>query len=147
MSRPSFTMVHYVYFNYRLVINVMSSAKKVLIVDEDAITRYPFVAALKKAGYEVIEGTSGTEGLTLALSEKPDLTILDVVMPDMSGIEVLKKIREDEWGKTAKVIQLTDIEDMDIVADAAENQVVHYAIKSATTLDRLITMVDDLLRD
>lgn len=67
-----------------------SDTKRILIVDDHCDSRVVFAAALARSGYEVIEAVDGIEGLKKVESEKPDLVILDVMLPKMSGVELCK---------------------------------------------------------
>ena len=66
--------------------------EKILIVDDQVDTATLLAIALKRVGYEVLQAHSGQAALELALSQKPDLIILDVMMPDMNGFDVLKAL-------------------------------------------------------
>ena len=82
-------------------------ARKVLIVDDQpSITKLVSVK-LSKEGFEVIEALDGEEGLRKAQEERPDLIILDIMMPKMSGWEVRDKLREDKRCQDIPVIMLT----------------------------------------
>jgi DNA-binding response OmpR family regulator len=79
--------------------------KRVLIVEDDASLVLGLTNALETDGYEVSVGITGEEGLRLALAERPDLVLLDVMLPGMSGFEVLKRVRDARLN--SKVIMLT----------------------------------------
>jgi len=64
---------------------------------------------LSKEGFDLLKAMDGKEGLNKALQEKPDLILLDLLMPVMDGIAMLKELRKDEWGKDAKVVILTNL--------------------------------------
>lgn len=67
---------------------------KILIVDDSALTRRILRRALEPAGYSLVEAEDGEKGLERYLIEKPDLVILDMIMPGIEGLEVLARIRE-----------------------------------------------------
>jgi len=79
----------------------------ILIVDDDPDILYAVETILKKAGYEVEKANSGGEALELLKTETPELILLDVMMPDIDGWEVLKNVRNDERLKDCPVIMLT----------------------------------------
>jgi DNA-binding response OmpR family regulator len=85
----------------------MADAKKVMIVDDDLVLRQMYGERLKVEGYEIIEAGSGQESLDLLKTVHPDIILLDVMMPKMNGIDVLKTIRADESVKDIPVIILT----------------------------------------
>ncbi|MFQ6132676.1 MAG: PleD family two-component system response regulator [Armatimonadota bacterium] len=82
-------------------------AKRVLLVDDEPAIVQPFKMYLAHEGYEVEEAYDGQEGLEKAHSAKPDIIVLDVVMPQMSGKEVLRRLKEDPATAHIPVIMLT----------------------------------------
>ena len=124
-----------------------NSNKKVLVVEDDRILRRVVVDNLKADGFIAIEAEDGLAGLQMALSEHPDLMLVDVVMPKMDGISLLEKLREDAWGKTAQVIMLTNLSDTDKIAFAEKNGVSDYLVKADWDITSIIDKVKDKLRD
>ncbi len=96
-------------------------AKKVLVVDDDEKTVKFLTAALEENGYEAIGAYNGKEGLEKIQNEKPDLAILDVMMPKKTGFVLFKQLRRDENLKNMPVIMLTGVaevlEDLDEDSD------------------------------
>ena len=96
-------------------------AKKVLVVDDDEKTVKFLTAALDEIGYEAIGAYNGMEGLEKIQNEKPDLAILDVMMPKKTGFVLFKQLRRDENLKNIPVIMLTGVaevlEDLDSESD------------------------------
>jgi signal transduction histidine kinase/CheY-like chemotaxis protein len=81
-----------------------SIGEKVLVVDDDEISRYLLKGLLASMPYQVIEAEDGEEGLKLALAERPRAIILDLVMPKMDGFETLERLRSDPTTKDIPVI-------------------------------------------
>ncbi len=106
--------------------------KKVLIVEDEVALLKALASGLGEKEFNVLTAKDGEEGLEVALKEKPDLILLDLLMPRMDGITMLKRLRDGdgEWGKKIKVIILTNLEDQDKLAAAVENRVYDYMIKS-----------------
>lgn len=71
-----------------------SKPARVLAVDDDRVMLDALARGLRKAGYEVLEATSGEQALQIAIDERPDLAILDMRMPGMSGLELARALRE-----------------------------------------------------
>ena len=80
---------------------------KILIIDDDPMIRRMAGFILRKKGYEQAEAGSGDEGIALMREQKPDLTLIDVEMPDTDGFETLEKIRSDDGLKDSKVCMMT----------------------------------------
>lgn len=83
------------------------SKKKILVVDDMIQLTKALVFSLKAEGYDAIMATSGEEGLEKTKQEKPDLIILDIMMPGMDGLEVCQKLKEDEELKSIPIILFT----------------------------------------
>ncbi len=73
----------------------MDDALKVLIVDDDLTTLHGYSRVLENGGYEVIKAATGREGLDLAVREKPHLILLDVMLPDLDGLDICRRIKAD----------------------------------------------------
>ncbi|MGB0466036.1 MAG: phosphate regulon transcriptional regulator PhoB [Pontibacterium sp.] len=85
----------------------MSSTKKVLIVDDEAPIREMIAVALEMAGYECLEASSANQAHTLIVDEKPDMVLLDWMMPGITGVEFARRLRRDELTADIPIIMLT----------------------------------------
>ena len=83
--------------------------KNVLVVDDDPDVRLFSVTVLEENGYTPLEAANGEEGLTMIKDEKPDLVILDILMPRQSGIRLYRELKTDKSLKNIKVIILSGI--------------------------------------
>lgn len=119
--------------------------KKVLVVEDEAPLKKALNKKLTRAGFLVFEAGNGEEGLEVALREHPDLILLDVMMPVMSGMAMFKQLREDAWGKNAKVIMLTNLNDAENVAAAMGQGSYDYLIKSDWKIDDIVERVKEKL--
>lgn len=81
----------------------------IAIVEDDDAIREMYQTKFVGDGYKVITAVNGKEGLVVAEKEKPDIILLDLMMPEMSGDEMLKRLRATDWGKNIKVIILTNV--------------------------------------
>lgn len=82
---------------------------KILIVEDSRLLRIANERTLMRAGYEVITAADGEEGLRLALESKPDLVVLDMMLPRLSGQEVLRQLRTNPSSASTPVIVLTGL--------------------------------------
>jgi CheY-like chemotaxis protein len=82
-------------------------AKKILVVDDEPGSILLFESILKKRGYQVVVASDGDEAIRRARAEKPDLIILDIMMPKVDGTEVAMTLREDEITKKIPIFFIT----------------------------------------
>ena len=118
----------------------------VLIVEDETSLRIALKIKLTKEGYQVLEAENGKEGLGIATSKHPDLILLDLIMPVMDGMTMLEELRKDSWGKSAKVIVLTNLSDSNKAVEAAEKGTYDYLIKSDWKIEDLVGKVDECLQ-
>ncbi len=123
----------------------MANGKTILIIEDEAPAIFSISKALELSGYHVLQAFSAQEGAKLALENHPDLIITDLVMPASSGMDVLKDLRQDIWGKNAKVIVLTNLSGDEHKANANKYQVDKYLVKTDTSLKDLTECVSQLL--
>ncbi len=119
--------------------------KIILVVEDETALRNALGDKLKHGGFSVLEAKNGKEGLEAALREHPDLILLDIVMPVMDGMAMFKKLREDVWGKNAKVIMLTNLNDAENVAEAMEQGSFNYFVKSDWKIEDVVAKVREKL--
>ena len=106
-----------------------ASSKTVLVVDDEPMTRLTVVETVKRLGYAAIEASNGAEAVAAAKSQEPDLIILDVVMPEKSGIRVLEELGVSADAKSIPVIMLTVQSDRRTVGQALSRGAVDYMLK------------------
>lgn len=119
----------------------------VLIAEDEEVLRKILAQSFKAAGFTTLEAANGEEALTAALANKPTVCILDIMMPVMDGLEALKKLRLDPWGKNAMVIMLTNLTaDNKILQDLSESAPSYYFVKSDLEPDQLIAKVKEIIQ-
>ena len=120
--------------------------KTILIVEDEQILRDMYVKKLIKEGFAVNSATNGEEGLEKALNNIPDLILLDVKMPKMDGITMLKKLREAKKGKQIPVILLTNVESNDrIVWDVVDTKPSYYLLKTDNRPEKVVEKIKEVL--
>lgn len=97
---------------------------KVLVVDDDRMNLRMAEFALKSGDYECVTALSGEEGIALIKTEKPDVVLLDVCMPDIDGFQTLEAIRMDPDIQDTRVIFLTGCVD-----ETVESQAIHLGVQ------------------
>lgn len=123
--------------------------KKILIIDDDKIFSKILRDGLVAGGngkYEVFSAFDGEEGFQVTEKERPDLIMLDMMMPKVTGIEFLKMLRAEEWGKDTPVIVETQLSDLEKMSEGVVLGVRGYIIKSDYSLDTILRQVEDILK-
>jgi len=125
--------------------------KKILVIEEiedDASLRDALRDKLIHEGFSVLAEKNGEEGLATALREHPNLILLDILMPGMDGITMMKKLRQaDEWGKNVPVILLTNLSPDDekinkVITDLTPT---YYLVKSDWSINNLVEKIRESL--
>lgn len=119
--------------------------KKILFIEDESALQKSIGDALEQAGYEVISALDGELGLRLAKTEKPDLILLDLILPKMRGFEVLEQLKGDLATKEVPVIILTNLENMEDVNQALELGAMTYLVKTHYTLDEVVGKIKKAL--
>ncbi len=123
---------------------ITAVTKKILVVEDEELILQALVDTLVGSGFVVFQARDGVEGLELALRHKPDLILLDLLMPRMDGIEMMDKLRaEGDWGKSVPIILLTNLshENDRIIAAVAKNQPAYYLVKTNMSMDGVLEKV------
>ena len=120
---------------------------KILIVDDNPVIQKMLVDRIAQEGYTVLTANNGKEGIELAIKEKPDLAILDIVMPEMDGLTMLKKLRADPSGAEMQVMMLTSMEDSASISEALNNKVFKYMKKDALDVQEVVENIHIILKD
>lgn len=119
---------------------------KILIVEDDPFLSSMYISKLQKKGYDTLTCEDGPKGLELASQEKPDLILLDILLPKMSGFDVLKKLKEDPELKDIPVILLTNLGQRADVDEGLRMGAVDYLIKAHFTPVEVIKRIEKALK-
>jgi two-component system alkaline phosphatase synthesis response regulator PhoP len=125
----------------------MAEKTKILMIEDDPFFSRLCSRALEEEGYEVVVAPDGEKGLELIEPEKPDLVLLDIILPKMNGFEVLGKIREHENEEVAtkKVIILSNLYAKEEEEKGKKLRANDYLIKANITSDDLVKKVKEVL--
>jgi len=126
----------------------MKTQKTILIVEDEKSLRSAIADILHLKKFLILKASNGREGVELALSEHPDLILLDLIMPEMDGMTALKKIRADAWGKEVPVIILTNLSatNEQLVEDVVTHKPMHYLIKSDWKIHDVVDKIEEILK-
>jgi len=125
-------------------INIM---KTILFVEDEFTLQKTLGEVLTKEGYQVISALDGEIGLRMAKEKKPDLILLDLILPKMNGFEVLKKIKEDEAIKDIPIIVLTNLEGMEDIQKALELGAATYLVKANYSLEEVLEKIKKTINE
>lgn len=120
---------------------------KLLLVEDDNNLREIYEARLQAEGYTIVSAHDGEEALVVAKAEKPDLIISDVMMPKISGFEMLDILRNTDGLQDVKVIMLTALGQSDDQQRADRLGADRYLVKSQVTLEDIVKVAHELLGD
>lgn len=119
--------------------------KKILFIEDDDNLIKSFSERIKKEGIDFIYALNGEEGVKTAKKAKPDLILLDIILPKKSGFDVLKEIKEDETIKNTPVIILTNLEEKKDIEKALSYGAYTYLIKANYSLNDIIEKIKEIL--
>lgn len=110
--------------------------KKILIIEDDKGYMFALKTCFNEAGFFVAQAKSAEEALVLAEKEKPDIALVDIMLPGMNGIDLAKKFQEK--GYKFPVIFLTNLSDEGNISKAMEASPSDYLVKADTTLEEIV---------
>lgn len=119
----------------------------VLLVEDDINLREIYAARLEAEGYKVVVASDGEEALAKSVREHPSLILLDIMMPKISGFDVLDIIRSTPETKNVKVVMLTALSQPSDKARGEKLGVNKYLVKSQITLEDVVDTVKNLVND
>ncbi len=123
------------------------SQKKILIIEDDFFVRDLYSRELTREHFAVEAAADGSEGLAKAGEVKPDLILLDIMLPKISGLEVLKKLKEKEETKNIPVVLITNLGQDTVIREGFSLGAIGYLIKAAYTPTQIIEEVKKFLRE
>jgi len=122
-------------------------SKKILFVEDESALQKTFGDVLTKEGYDMISALDGEAGLKLAKERKPDLILLDLILPKMDGFEVLKQLKKEVETKAIPVIVLTNLERVVDIEKAIEAGATTYLVKANYTLEEVLEKIKKALSE
>ncbi|HWB38883.1 MAG TPA: response regulator [Candidatus Saccharimonadales bacterium] len=120
-------------------------ALRIAIIEDETSIAQMYEFKFKQAGYDVQYATTGDDAVKLIAEMRPNLILLDLMLPGMTGEQILQKVRAEDWGKDIKVIVLTNTS-----AEAAPDElntlgISRYVIKAQNTPAQLLQTVEEVL--
>ncbi len=121
-----------------------SQAKKILIIEDEFFISELYVRALKKVGYDVILAVDGEDGLQKALTDSFDIILLDIMVPTLTGNEILAQLRQRQPPIKAKIVITTNLEQSEETKKQLEQQADGYIIKAEITPKQLVEFLNSV---
>jgi len=118
--------------------------KKILFIEDEPTLQKAIGEILSQEGYKILQALDGAIGLSLAKSEKPDLILLDLILPKKNGFEVLEGLKDDPETADIKVIILTNLEGSKDVEKALELGATSYLVKANYNLEDVVLKIKEL---
>lgn len=118
---------------------------KILVVEDEESIAHMYKFRLEQAGHEVEVAINGQQGLEAAERFRPELMLIDIMMPVMTGDELLRIVREKDWGSDIKVIILTNISRAEAPSKLRLLRVNRFVVKAAYTPTQVLGVVEEVL--
>lgn len=119
--------------------------QSVLVIEDSSYLAESLIDMLEMHGYHTIHAHSGEQGVALALQHHPDLILLDIRLPDISGYEVFRQVRDTDWGQTARVMVLTASESVENIAKNIDLPPEHVLFKPEWSMQDLLEQIRERL--
>ncbi len=124
----------------------MAQSLVVLIVEDDSAIRRALIDKFTVDGCKALGAENGQEGLDVATKEHPDAIVLDLLMPKMDGMSMLRQLREDSWGKDVPVLILTNSNSGGDVEEALKLGVYDFLVKADWRIEDVVERVRTRVR-
>jgi DNA-binding response OmpR family regulator len=126
----------------------MSNTRKILIIEDERDIREMYAYKLRAGGYEVEEAEDGKRGLALLHAGKPDLLLLDIMLPQLDGFDLLQEIRQEKGAaQGTSVIILSNLSNVEDIEEAKRLGAYDYFVKARTTPAEVLERVDRFFKD
>lgn len=119
--------------------------KKVLLVEDDIFMADLLTREFAQAGLEIVLAKTGQEAVDKFSAARPDIILLDILLPDVNGLEVLRQIRRKDGGPETKVLILSNLSSERDIEDANRLAVVGYLVKANTSLPEIVEKIKSLV--
>lgn len=120
--------------------------KKILIIEDEPVLQKTLSTALEQEGYEIKNAVDGEIGLRLAKETKPDLILLDLILPKIDGFEALEVLKNDDETKDIPVIVLTNLESAEEIERALAMGATTYLVKANYDLKDIIQKISETIK-
>ncbi len=120
---------------------------KILLAEDDKFISLAYKDGLSRSGFEVVHAMTGTEAVALARKSKPDIILLDIIMPEMNGFEVLEELNKDVDLKKIPVVILSNLGQDSDIERSRELGADDYLIKSNVAMSEVVEKVNQIIKN
>lgn len=120
--------------------------QKVVIVDDNASLVDIYKTRLELLGYQCFAAYDGEQALATIERERPNLVLLDLMVPKVAGDQILERMRASEWGKNVKVVIISNLNEADAPAGLRDKGIEDYLVKANLSNDQIDQVVDQILK-
>ncbi len=131
---------------YNQIMNPQDNSKKIIIVEDNSALAEIYKTRLELLGYTCFVAYNGITGLYFIQKEIPDLVLLDLMIPDISGGQLLATMRATEWGKSIPVYIISNLNETEAPKDLRDLGISGYSVKAMMTEDTVDKIVNSILR-
>lgn len=121
-------------------------SQKIVIVEDNVNLAEIYKTRMELLGYQCFTAYDGVEALTIIERERPDLVLLDLMVPKIAGDQILERMRHSDWGKDIKVYIISNLNEADAPAGLREQGIEGYAVKANLSNNQLDELVDNILK-
>ena len=122
------------------------SAQKIIIVEDNVSLADIYKTRLEMLGYSCLTAYDGIAALNLIEHERPNLVLLDLMVPKIAGDQILETMRKNDWGRDVPVLIISNLNEADAPAGLRAMGIEGYAVKSNLSDDQLDRLVDNILK-
>ena len=124
----------------------LPNLSKIVIVEDEAALGDIYKTRLEMLGYQCFLALNGIEALDIIERERPALVLLDIMLPKISGDQILEVMRKNDWGKNIKVLVISNLNEADAPSNLRTLGIEGYQVKANMTNDMVDRLVDDILK-
>jgi DNA-binding response OmpR family regulator len=124
----------------------MATKKKIAVIEDDLAISQMYLLKFEADGFDAAAAEDGIEGIKLIKSMTPDIVLLDLMMPNMNGVEVLQEMRAEDWGQDVPVMILTNMGKEEAPDELKDLNVLSYIVKAEMTPKQVSERVREALK-
>lgn len=121
--------------------------KYILIIEDEQKLAFALEKQFAKEGFDVKISWDGEEGMEEIIKQKPDIVLLDLLLPKLSGMDILRRIRKMEDLKDLPVLIITNLVDDSVLSEAGKLGIIDYLVKSNTSLSGIVEAVEEYFKE